>query len=182
MRQMHAVDVDTAGLNWWNIFQTKAKRKLELLHSAQLELPKQDLILGYYQKHMELVRDRPIKFQHGDYHVGNMLICDGRLAIIDFDKMAAADPYEEFKPFIWNVWASPQFATGIIDGYFTDQIPTDFFPILALYAADSLIGSLPWAERFGAEEVRVALEGAQAVLTWYADFTLVRPTWYQHTT
>ena len=39
---------------------------------------------------------------HGDYHLGNMIVNNHKIYIIDFDKSGPADPYDEFKPFIWN--------------------------------------------------------------------------------
>ena len=35
--------------------------------------------------------DRPQVFQHGDYHIGNMMIENGKLIIIDFDKSVVND-------------------------------------------------------------------------------------------
>lgn len=75
---------------------------------------------------MEKVKHRPTLFQHGDYHCGNMIVNSGRIGIIDFDKNSAADPYDEFKCFCWNVYANRHFEKGIIDGYFEGRPPKEF--------------------------------------------------------
>ncbi|MGD9887420.1 MAG: phosphotransferase, partial [Bacilli bacterium] len=116
---------------------------------------------------------------HGDFHIGNMIINNGHIGIIDFDKNEIADPYDDFKPFCWNVFASPYFETGLINGYFNKQIPENFFPILAVYAAESLISHLPWAIRFGEEEMKVAYQVMDAVFEWYDGFNRLVPTWYK---
>ena len=82
-------------------------------------------------------------------------------------------------PFCWNVYASEYFETGLINGYFNNQIPNDFFKILALYAAESLISHLPWAMTFGKEEVETALKVTKSTLLWYDNFTREIPTWYK---
>jgi aminoglycoside phosphotransferase (APT) family kinase protein len=123
--------------------------------------------------------NRPQTLCHGDFHLGNMLLHENKLSVIDFDKLSYADPYDEFKPFCWNVEASPYFETGLINGYFNNNIPSDFFPILALYAAESLISHLPWATKFGDEEIKTALKVYNDVLSYYDNFTRVMPSWYK---
>ena len=108
-----------------------------------------------------------------------MIVNCGKIGIIDFDKCGVADPYDEFKPFCWNVLASDFFETGLINGYFDNVIPQDFFPVLAIYAAESLISHLPWAATFGETEIKVAFDIFHRVFKWYDDFNLIVPTWYQ---
>lgn len=44
-----------------------------------------------------LLEGRPQTFQHGDYHVGNMIITKSReLGIIDLNRFDYGDPWEEF--------------------------------------------------------------------------------------
>src|SRR5690554_6936426 len=69
---------------------------------------------------------------------------DLELGIIDFDKMDIADPIDDFKPFVSNVKKSTAFETGLIDGYHNNNVPESFFQVLALYAAESCIGLIPW--------------------------------------
>lgn len=45
----------------------------------------------------ELLNGRTQSYQHGDYHVGNMIISpDNALSIIDFNRSDFGDPWEEF--------------------------------------------------------------------------------------
>lgn len=128
---------------------------------------------------MHIIKDNPMKLQHGDYHIGNMVITkDNVIGIIDFDKMDIADPIDDFKPFVWNVNKSPIFQTGLIDGYYNNDIPKSFFETLALYAAESCIGHISWPITFDEKEINTAIEVADKVYEWYKGFTLVIPTWY----
>lgn len=95
------------------------------------------------------------------------------------DKMTKVDNYDEFKPFCWNVFVSPLFANGLIQGYFVNKVPDDFFSILALYPAESLLGHIPWAMQFDDEEVKAAFEVYESVMAWFDDFKQTVPTWYQ---
>ncbi|HHU55714.1 MAG TPA: phosphotransferase [Acholeplasmataceae bacterium] len=179
LKKIHSIPIDTKGMSWWNQYQKKVANKFEMLNRCEIELPNKDIIIKYVFDNMHIVKDREIKIQHGDYHVGNMVVDKGKLGIIDFDKVDLADPYDDFKPFSWNVIISPLFATGLIDGYFDFHIPNDFFPILALYAAESVMGHLPWATRFGDEEIKTAIKISNLIFKWFDGFNKVVPSWYK---
>lgn len=144
-------------------------------------IPLQEEILDYYKSHVFLMKDRPQVLCHGDYHLGNMIVQDGRIGVIDFDRSGVGDPYDELKPFCWNVMQSEYFETGLINGYFEDKIPGDFFPILKFYTAESMISHLPWAVRFGEREVATAKKVNACQMLWWDGFKLDVPTWYKGT-
>lgn len=181
MKKLHTIPIyGIADKTWWERYQVKIEKKIVAIKSCSIELPKRDLIIDFVLNNMDLVKERKSQFQHGDYHLGNMIVNHGKIGIIDFDKTGIADPYDEFKPFCWNVFKSPYFETGLIDGYFDNNIPPDFFPILALYAAESLLSHLPWAIPFGNKEIKTALQVSSAVLEWYDNFTRIVPSWYMN--
>ncbi|MDD6467568.1 MAG: phosphotransferase [Erysipelotrichaceae bacterium] len=179
LQLIHQIEVKQPENRWFQKYQEKIARKIQKIEECKCILPEKERIIHVIQTQMGLVKNQTYTFCHGDYHVGNMVIHEGRIGIIDFDKCSIADPYDEFKPFCWNVFVSEWFETGLIHGYFDGQIPDDFFPILALYAAESLISHLPWAITFGEKEVQTAYRVIENVLKWYDDFRLVIPTWYR---
>ena len=71
------------------------------------------------------------------------------------------------------------FETGLINGYFADAVPDDFFPILKLYTAETLISQLPWSVRFGQAEIDTALRVADLQMQWYDHFDADVPSWYK---
>ena len=109
-----------------------------------------------------------------------MLISNNDLFIIDFDKNSIADPYDEFKPYCWNARRSEYFETGLVDGYFNNLVPEDFFLILKYYTIESMISHLPWAVSFGIEEIKIAEEINLLHMKWWNNFKLDIPTWYKH--
>ena len=105
--------------------------------------------MDYIENNRGLLKNRPQCFQHGDYHVGNMMMENGNLTIIDFDRFDFGDPWEEFNRIVWCAQSSPTFATGQLDGYFKGKIPIDFFKLLAFYIATNTLSSIYWAIPFG---------------------------------
>ncbi len=179
LKKLHSVDIEIPSFSWWDKYQEKIKRKISNLLNCNYRIPFQEEILTYYQDHLNLMKNRPLSFSHGDYHLGNLIIDNNKIGVIDFDKNTIADPYDDFKPFCWNVLESEYFETGLINGYFNDEIPEDFFKILKFYTAESLISHLPWAIKFGQEEIDIAYDIAEKQMEWWNNFNLDIPTWYK---
>ena len=111
--------------------------------------------------------------------IGNMMVEDGKIVIIDFDRYDFGDPWEEFNRIVWCAQAAPSFASGNVDGYFGGKVPRDFWSLLALYIASNTLSSLYWAIPFGEKEINTMRNQAREVLDWYDNFTNVIPKWYK---
>jgi len=179
LRKIHSIE-HNENTNWYDNYIIKMDKKLKALEECDYKIPNQEELIKYYKDNVYLMKNRPMVLSHGDYHLGNMLINNNELFIIDFDKNNIADPYDEFKPYCWNTRRSEYFETGLIDGYFDNVIPDDFFLILKYYTIESMISHLPWAVSFGKEEIRIAQEINLLHMKWWDNFTLDIPTWYKH--
>jgi len=123
--------------------------------------------------------ERPRCYQHGDYHVGNMIILpDNTLSIIDFNRFDFGDPWEEFNRIVWSATISPHFATGQIIGYFGGRPPIEFFKLLAFYISSNTLSSISWAITFGEKETITMKNQARDVLSWFDNMNNPIPTWY----
>ena len=179
LRKLHGIAIPPHEKTWWERYLYKMPKKIAAYEACGYKIPMQEKILEYYKEHYVIMKDRPLVFCHGDYHLGNMIVQNGKIGIIDFDKNGAADPYDDLKPFCWNVMVSEYFETGLINGYFDGNIPKDFWKILKFYTAESLISQLPWSVTFGEAEIKTALEVADNQMRWYENFDREIPTWYK---
>ena len=179
LQKIHSISINKEELSWYDKYVIKMERKINNYLKCEYKISYGDLVIEYYKKHCHLMKNRPLTLTHGDYHLGNMIINNNHIGIIDFDKLGLADPYDEFKPFCWNVMRNEYFETGLINGYFNNEIPEDFFPILKFYTAESLISHITWAVTFGEEEIKTAYEISNLQSIWWDDFKLDIPTWYK---
>lgn len=180
LREIHQVPIEQS-FNWSEFFTAKIHRKIEKAKASAQSIPKLDRIIEFVETSLPLMKNRKLNIEHGDYHLGNMVIHEGHLGIVDFDRIDIADGYDDFKPFCWNVLVSPLFASALIDGYFEFRIPDDFFPLLALYAAEALLGAITWAAHFGVEQNDIMMDVHIKTLSWFDDFNRVIPSWYVST-
>lgn len=45
----------------------------------------------------------------------------------------------------------------MVDGYFDNDIPIEFWKLLALYISSNTLSSVPWAIPFGKEQIEVMI-------------------------
>ena len=180
LAKIHTIPAPADTPDWETRFNAKIDRKITMYKSCELKYESGgDAFLNYLDQNRHLLKGRPQCYQHGDYHIGNMMIDrSGKLTVIDFDRDDFGDPWEEFNRIVWCAQAAPAFASGMVDGYFNSNVPMDFWKLLALYICSNALGSLPWAIPFGEEEIQVMRNQAAQVLEWYDGMQNVVPTWY----
>ncbi len=179
LRKIHGLPAPEDIAPWEEMFSGKIDRKLESYAQCPLKYENGERFLEYIREHRHLIEGRPQSCQHGDYHIGNMMIDrSGQLVIIDFNRWDFGDPWEEFNRIVWCVQKSPLFASGMVNGYWDGAVPDEFWKLLALYISVNTISSLPWAIPFGEEEIAVMRSQAKDVLSWYDDLKTCIPSWY----
>lgn len=179
LKQIHTIPAPNDIPDWESHFNAKIDRNISRYRSCPVQFDGADTIIAYLNANRHLLKNRPQCFQHGDYHIGNMMFADSKLVIIDFDRYDFGDPWEEFNRIVWCVQAAPPFASGMIDGYFDHCVPSDFWQLLALYICSNTLSSVPWAIPFGDGEVQTMLKNAADVLQWYDNMQNPVPMWYR---
>lgn len=178
LKHLHTIPAPASLKNWDDRFNRKTDLRLNNYFEGAIRFAGDDNILRYLQKNRHLLKNRPQCFQHGDYHVGNMMLKDNTLHIIDFDRFDFGDPWEEFNRIVWSATLSPQFATGQLQGYFEGDPPTEFFQLLTFYIASNTISAINWAIPYGNESVATILKQTKDILSWFNDMKNPVPTWY----
>ena len=179
LKKLHTLPAPTDAPAWEPRFNAKIDRKIAMYENCPLKYENGGAFLSYIAKNRHLLKDRPQSYQHGDYHIGNMMVnSQGVLTVIDFDRDDYGDPWEEFNRIVWCAQASPAFASGLVDGYFDGSVPMEFWNLLALYISSNTLSSLPWAVPYGDREIRVMQNQAAQVLEWYDNMKRAVPAWY----
>lgn len=181
LRRIHTLPAPAEQEDWEPRMGRKIDRKIAMYRGCPEQFDGAEDMIAYLQANRSLLAGRPQCFQHGDYHVGNLMMENGRLVVIDFNRFDFGDPWEEFNRIVWCAQISPPFASGMVDGYFGGEPPRLFWRLLALYIASNTLSSLPWAVAFGQAEIDTMRNQAREVLSWYDGMTRVVPRWYSRT-
>ena len=181
LRKIHSIPAPETQEDWETRFNRKIDRKIALYEACPIkyENGQVEAFIDYINNNRSLLKGRPQTFQHGDYHIGNMMIGrDEKLYIIDFNRCDFGDPWEEFNRIVWCAQKVPVFACGMVDGYFDGAVPMGFWQLLALYISSNTLSSLPWAVPFGEKEIATMRNQAYDVFSWYKGMSDPVPTWY----
>ena len=179
LKKIHSIPAPEEQEEWGSRFNRKTDLKIEKYRACGIRLHGDDKIIGYIEANRQLLFGRPQCLQHGDYHVGNMVLSqDHTLSVIDFNRYDFGDPWEEFNRIVWSAAASPHFATGQLIGYFGGKPPEEFFRLLALYIASNTLSSIYWAIPFGQDEVEIMRKQSQQLLKWIDNENAPIPDWY----
>lgn len=180
LKKIHSIPAPEGIEDWESYFGRKIDRKVSNYVNCPLQYEGGEAFVSYIEQNRHLIKNRPSTYQHGDYHIGNMMIDhEGKLVVIDFNRNDYGDPWEEFNRIVWCAQAKPKFATGMVDGYFEGIVPMEFWKLLALYISSNTLSSLPWAIPFGQVEIDVMTKQAKEILEWYDGMKNVIPSWYK---
>jgi len=158
LRKIHSIKAPDGIEEWEPFFNRKMNRKIENYKKCPLKYENGDAFIAYIEKNRHLLKNRPLTYQHGDYHIGNLMIDnEGNIVVIDFNR---------------------NFASGMVDGYFDNDVPKEFWDLLALYISSNTLSSLPWAIPFGDVEIEVMKKQAKDILGWYDGMKNTVPKWY----
>ena len=181
LRKMHSIPAPDTQEEWESRFNKKTDRRIKTYQEYKartLTSIIEEHFLDYVESNRKLLANRPQCFQHGDYHEGNMMIKNGELIIIDFDRYDFGDPWDEFNRITFSAAASPYFATGQLRGYFGGEPPLEFFKLLMFYISSNQLGAVGWAHSFGESEVVFAKRQNEEILCWFDNMNNPVPSWY----
>lgn len=168
---------------WSSRYNRKIENKIVQYDNCKIKIPNGSKMIDYINDNRYLLSNRPQRFHHGDFHIGNFILSeDNKLYIIDFNRHDFGDPWEEFNRIPFCARLSPAFASGRIDGYFDGNIPIEFFKLMALYISVNTISSVSWAIDYGEDEAKTMHSIANQVMTWYSNMEDCIPTWYKRGT
>ena len=183
LKQIHTIPAPAAQEDWQTRFNRKTDYKIQKYKDCGIRFDGDDKVIAYLRNNRDIFKGHPQSFQHGDYHIGNMMVDEaGELVIIDFDRFDFGDPWEEFNRIVWCAQAAPPFAAGIVDGYFDKRPPMQFWQCLAFYIGSNTLSSIYWGAKLGESDLRVMMQQAQDVLLWYDSYNAVVPSWYSRMT
>lgn len=182
LNSIHSVSAPEYLDDWQTRFYAVNIERLGSYRACGIQVEGHEFILNYLEQNKHLLKGRPQCFHHGDYHTGNIIMDEGgTLSVIDWDCADFnnfGDPWQEFCCIGDIAMTYPHFATGQVNGYFSDDVPNAFWKILAFYMALGALVAVPWAMQYGYSMIEDRLNLCRNVLKWYDNMKNSVPTWY----
>lgn len=180
LKKIHSIPVDEEDIP----ASTKTDRKIMQLEKYELSdvrIENDETAIKYVKENIHKIwKEKPV-YQHGDFHPGNLVYMEnGEIGVIDFNRWEIGDPYEEFyKLESFARELSIPYCIGQIKEYFDDNVPDDFWDILAVYVAHASLFSIKWAEKFGQSDVEAMSARCKIALKDYDHFKRNIPLRYK---
>jgi len=181
LRRLHELPCPDRSFDWASHRWAKCMRNVNEIAEIRIDFPRRLEIERYVDRNRHLLDGRPVRFQHDDFHPGNMILRDGRLAgIIDFNRWDWGDPIHDFYKLPWFGFpVSVPFARGQVTGYFPEGVPSPFWPLYNLYVAMSFHASVCWAYRNERNEMEWWLDRIRDIIDTHDLATGCPPSWFQ---
>jgi aminoglycoside phosphotransferase (APT) family kinase protein len=186
LRKIHENPAPPDTPPWDQTFKQKMERYIRLYNEMDIGLDHGQEVITFLHDNFKLLHNRPQSLQHGDFHLGNMVLTkqanlDSReLGLIDFNRLSYGDPWEEFERGYFTIQKSVPFMNGQIHSYFDDDVPDLFLKLLAYYTGYSCIASIPWAKPFGSEEIEKLRILSNSVIEEFSNYQDYVPKWYEN--
>jgi len=179
--KMHGLGAPGTIPPWRERAMKKHLDYLDAYSACGVRLHNGEAIRDFIEANARYLDNRPNRFQHGDFHVGNIIVKDDRYSgAVDFDRHNWGDPFQEFmKVGFFSREVSVPFCLGQIHGYFGNRAAPDaFWRLYAVYVAMSVFSSLVWSLRSTPHEVGAMVERLSRVVDDHHGFRSTKPKWY----
>ncbi len=167
---------------WHERKAKKHKKYLDEYFACGMRIKNDDYIIKFIEQNIKLIKERPNVFQHDDFHVGNIIINDKKLAgVVDFNRYDWGDPIHEFlKVGIFSREVSIPFSIGQIKGYHNNNEPDElFWRLYSLYLAMSVFSTVIWTLKVIPEDINEMLNKIYMFLEDHNYFNKIKPSWYK---
>ncbi len=180
LRKLHSFSAPKEIDDWYKRYFNIIEERIDAFKKEGVKFEGNNFILDFIYENKHLLKDRPQCYHHSDYHMGNLILSEDNEVhaidwhTVDFDNIG--DPWYEFNRIGVEF---PCFASGQINGYFNNNIPNEFWKLLALYLSASAITSVVWAKYFAPDRLEAIISLNKDILSWFNNMNTYIPVWYK---
>ena len=178
-KKMETIESYPPSSNWAKTYGKKVEKYINDYKTCGMTFEGDELILSFLDKHFSCMDNRPTCLMHEDFQSDNMVISPNKeLYIIDFQQCGIVDPYYALMSVMVTAEVSPQFSIGQIHSYFNNEVPNDFWELVAFYMVAESINAFVIAISLGQDEIDFSYKMIASMLEWYDNMNNLIPTWY----
>ncbi|WP_102272993.1 aminoglycoside phosphotransferase family protein [Cytobacillus massiliigabonensis] len=181
LAKIHAVQAPAKVDRWYSRIIKKHQDYIEAYRICGVKIRGDHEVIEFIDKNEQFLINRPNRFQHDDFHVGNIIVKDRQYAgIIDFNRYDWGDPYHDFlKVGLFSREVSIPFSIGQINGYFNKEIPEDFWMLYSIYLGMSIFSAIVWTIKVAPHNLNEMIERSYLILEDHKNFELIKPVWFK---
>ncbi|MFC0523741.1 aminoglycoside phosphotransferase family protein [Pontibacillus salicampi] len=185
LKKLHKLSAPSGYPSWYTVKKQKSDKYLLDLKKINVDDEMRMMLENYIRDNEALMKNRPNKFQHDDFHPSNILINKNQFSgINDFQRMDWGDPIHDLQKLgFFSKPVSIEFTKGIIDGYHNGkEISNLFWELFTFYSAVHIVSALVWGNKTGQEQYNLLHKYSLDVISDHDNFQSVIPEWYRNST
>lgn len=177
LKKLHDVNISNDFFNF-NV-DNYIDKILDILRSDECMLKYKNLWMELVVENSDILkRKTKNSLIHLDFKPKNIILSNGKLFLIDFDSFSTGAPWFDFYDKGLAVYKERQaFNKGIIDGYFSNNIPNEFWMFLKILSILTMIQMSSWYINRNNKEYVFLVE--EHLLKAYGDTSNNIPKWYE---
>ncbi|WP_020062364.1 aminoglycoside phosphotransferase family protein [Bacillus sp. 123MFChir2] len=181
LSKMHLLEAPVHIKSWYEQAMQKHYRYLDTYKESGIKIENDQKVINFIEKNKYVLKGRPSRFQHDDFHLQNIIVDNNRYAgVVDFNNFDWGDPIHDFvKVALFQRNESIPFSIGQIKGYFNHNVPEDFWMLYSIYAGMVIFSSVVWSLRFAPHQLDEMIERLHKILEDHKSFEVVKPLWYE---
>ncbi|MBY0123009.1 phosphotransferase [Bacillus sp. S/N-304-OC-R1] len=181
LKKMHSLPAPSNMKPWNDRIVAKYTKYLNAYQTCGVKLAGDDRIINFIEENLHFLKNRPNRFQHDDFHAGNLIVNDKQYAgVIDFNRFDWGDPIHDFlKVGLFSKEVSIPFSIGQLDGYFNNEIPDGFWMLYSIYLAMNIFSSVVWTKNVVPEKLDEMIIRLYGILEDHKYFENTKPIWYE---
>lgn len=174
LRKIHSVKPPK---DVFDSYPQRIKKAVERFKVCAVNFKGDKETVEFLERNADITACRPVCAVHGDFTTGSLVVDkSGGLGIIDFDGWDWGDPVRDFARVRFS--CTKAFVKGQLRGYLGENIPTDFFKLMAYYTAADVISEIDRAYLSGGERLVRALKYGEEAARSYSGYGGTIPSWY----
>ena len=177
LRRIHEVS-DHPVQDWYDRYRTVMEPQLDAFLREKALFEGSECVLRYLEEHYELLKTRPLCPLHEDYHIGNLILNNGKLFVIDWHPVYFNNLGDPWYAFHCLRTEYPAFVSGQIDGYFHSAVPEEFWQLFAFYYSAGILSTIVWLNQTAPGELNQMQELHRRVLQMFNGMQDPHPMWY----
>lgn len=80
LKAIHSIPAPENQPDWETRFNAKMNSKIKMYNECPIKFDGAENLIAYIESNRHLLANRPQSFQHGDYHIGNMMIENNKVS------------------------------------------------------------------------------------------------------
>jgi len=177
LKKLHEVNVNNI-VSEFNVDNYIAEI-LDILRSDECILKHKNLWIDLIVENADVLKiKKKDSIIHFDFKPKNIMVSNGKLLLIDFDSFSIGNPWFDFYDKGLAIYKERQaFNKGVIDGYFNNNIPNDFWIFLKTISICTMIQMSSWSINKDNKDYIFTVE--EHLLKTYSNVLSNIPMWYK---